>query len=916
MIRVARGWMVVVLALGCGGAPGNPITAIAPADGPPPRAESGSREQPLAETTAPLGRLPGDVRPTAYALQLEIVPERDGFTGVTTIDVELTRARSVIWLHGKSLEVREATVTPEGGQPIPARFEQVDDEGVASLRPERALDAGRATIRISYTARFDRQLKGLYRVDAGGDHYAFTQFEAISARLAFPSFDEPAFKTPFDVTLTVKREHVAIANTLVEREEEIGGGMKRIRYARTEALPTYLVAWAVGPLDVVEAPAIPPNEVRTRPLPFRGVAARGRGPELAYALSETPRQVAELERYFGVEYPYDKLDIIAVPDFAAGAMENAGAVTFREWLLLMDAEAAPEEQRRAFAGVMAHELAHMWFGNLVTMPWWNDIWLNEAFATWMSYKVVAAIHPEYHPEVAQMESTLRAMGSDSLATARRIRQPIDTNHDIRNAFDSITYSKGGGVLSMFERWVGENAFREGLRIYVRRHRFGSATADDLLRALSEAAERDVATPFRTFLDQAGVPLIEVSVECDGTDPQQATLRMRQQRYLPVGSEGERAQVWQIPFCVRTTGGEACTLLTEAEGTMTVPRTACTEWVMPNRGGAGYYRVALAAEATQRLMRPQVWSTLEARERLAIADSVGAAFGSASIAAADAFRALEPMARDPERAVATAPMGLVGFAREHLVAPAQRPAVEAYGRRLYGAVGRRLGWTTRPGEDGETKLLREEVIDFLAMTARDPAVRREAARRGRAYLGQDALDPGAVSPELAPVALAVAMEEGDAALFDRMAARFAATEDARIRGQLLDAMGHARDPALAERARMMALDPRLRVNEVMTPINAQMGTPETREAAWAWVRANFEGLEQRVASTRAGGMPWMAAQFCDEPHLREAQEFFGPRIERLPGGPRNLAGATEAIRLCIARVNAHRESAAQFFSARR
>src|SRR5688500_7166824 len=213
MIRVARGVVLLLLALGCGGAPSAPITAIAPADGPPPRAEARNREQPLAETTAPLGRLPSDVRPTAYALQLEIVPERDGFTGVTTIDVELARARSVIWLHGKSLDVREATITPEGGEPIPARFEQVDDEGVASLRPERPLDAGRATIRISYAARFDRQLKGLYRVDAGGDHYAFTQFEAISARLAFPSFDEPAFKTPFDVTLTVKRGHVAVANT-------------------------------------------------------------------------------------------------------------------------------------------------------------------------------------------------------------------------------------------------------------------------------------------------------------------------------------------------------------------------------------------------------------------------------------------------------------------------------------------------------------------------------------------------------------------------------------------------------------------------------------------------------------------------------------------------------------------------------
>lgn len=875
------------------------------------------RAEAPAEEAAPIGRLPEGVTPLHYTLYLEVVPSRERFGGRVDIRTRIDEARRVIWLHGRDLNVTEIEVLPEGAEPISGTYEQVDDSGVARLTLDERVGPGEVTISLTYDAPFDRQLKGLYRVDTGGEAYAFTQFEATSARLAFPSFDEPRFKTPFDVTLSVQPDHEAIANTTPASTREVAG-MKEVRFTETEPLPTYLVAMAVGPLDVVEHDPIPANDVRDRPLPFRGVAARGQGPRLAYALERTGALLAYLESYFGTPYPYDKLDIIAVPDFASGAMENAGAITFRETLLLLDEDEAPEDQRRAFAYVMAHELAHQWFGNLVTMPWWDDIWLNEAFATWMGNKTVRHVNPEYHADVGMVRSVQGAMGADSLVSARQIRQPIESNHDIRNAFDSITYRKGGGVLEMFERWLGEETFREGIREYMSRHRFGTATADDLLDALSQMAGRDVGTPFRTFLFQPGVPLLTVERQCSDEGNR---LAIRQSRYLPVGSAGERQASWQIPVCVRhgdrREANDTCELITDAEATLDLGDT-CPEWVMPNADAAGYYRFAMPAEDVERLMQTG-WRHLTEREKVSLANNLAAGFSADAIEAAAVFGTFDRIAADESRAVATEPMGLIGYTRDHLATEANRPALERWASGLYAARARRMGWSARRREDGEASLLRADLLSFMAETARDARTRREAAERGRRYIGfggDGELHPDAAEPSLVPLALSMAVQEGDAAFFDALLSKVLESDDALFRRDGIRALGSAREPALAQRARALSLDARLRVNEVTDPLTTQLSMEETRADAWAFMQEHFDELFARVATTRAGYAPWYVAGFCSEERAGEVEAFFAERIETLPGGPRNLAGALEAIRLCAARAEAQRESANTFLGARR
>lgn len=902
---------------------------------PPPALPSAPPSAPaLPPEAPPLGRLPPGVRPLHYTLVLEVAPGRERFAGTVEIAVQFDQPRSVVWMHADGLTARAASVRPEGGAPVGARLDQVDPSGVAALRLDRPVGPGRAAIRIDYGGAFGGHAEGLYKVSRGGKSYAFTQFEATSARLAFPSFDEPAYRTPFDVSLFVPKGEAAIANTAEIERVSVTSDLDRVTFATTTPLPTYLVALAVGPLDVVAAPPVPPNAVRARPLPLRGVATAGRGPELAYALAGAAPLVAELERYFGVEYPFDKLDLIAVPD-KRGAMENPGAITFGEWFLLVDGARAPVEQRRAFASIAAHEFAHLWFGDLITMPWWNDLWLKEASATWMAARASSAVFPELQEETGRLERVHEAMSTDGLVSARQVRQEIRDHHDIANAYDGITYQKGFGVISMFERWLGAPAYQKGLQQLLAARRFGLADADDYLSALSQASGRDVAGPFRSFLQQPGVPLVEASLSCEG----KPALRLKQSRYFPLGSAGEPDRRWQIPVCARYPTDkagkevkESCTLLTEREGALPLDAAACPAWVLPNADGAGYYRWSLPVGELRSLAGAAA-SRLGVRERMSLAENIDAGFRRGAIAAADALAVIAPLARDEHRLVAGAPMDLLRTARRWLSDDPARAAVEAYGQRLYADAYRELGWGPRPAnakgapaggaprrgaaakESGETasrQLHRQDVIEFLALTAQDPAVRKEAGARGRAYARGGVLHPEALDPNLAGVALAVAVQEGDGAFFDGLLALLEKTGDEVARRDLLRALGSARAPELAARARALAVDPRLRVNETMIPIQEQLAQPETQEDAWRWVKGNLDALIARLSARGAGGLPSLAARFCDRAHADEASQLFGPRVHALEGGPRNLAGALESVNLCATLRHAQGASLRAFF----
>lgn len=861
---------------------------------------------------APLGRLPDDVQPLGYDLTFNVDPRKEVFSGVVAIGIRLTRPRNHLWIHGVGLQVKQAQVTLADGSARKVDYQQLTPDGVVRIAFPRELEAQDIRLAIAYDAEFDDGLRGLYRVEEAGQGYAFTQFEAIDARRAFPCFDEPSFKTPFRITVTTPISMQVIAATSAEAQRVSSDGSSRTTaFRETEALPTYLIALAVGEFDIVDA-EIPGNSVRERPVPLRGVAVRGKGSALNYALENTGPILAALERYFGIPYPYEKIDIIAVPDFGAGAMENVGAITFREYLLLFDPATASREQLRGYAYVMAHELAHQWFGNLVTMPWWNDLWLNEAFATWMGYRAVDRWKPEFGAELELQQKARSAMRSDSLGSARAIRQPITSNHDIENAFDAITYRKGGAVLSMYERFLGPDVFRRGIALHLDRFQHGTATAEDLMTSLAESSGIDVAASFQSFLTQPGIPLVTVRLQCEG---EQARLDLRQSRYLPLGSRADEARTWELPICFKTKDAQEtqaqCMIMKDAEASIAL-KNGCPSWVMPNADGAGYYRFVMNPEAASDLIEAGLSRELEVAERVALVDSLEASFVAGALAPDVFIDSLAGLASDPERMVVVPVLEAIADLRTFMVSETFRPAVEAFARRHLRPRFKEIGFARRETDSADVQLLREALLAFLLFDARDPKLREQAARRGQALIDKEGLRLDENSVDIASLLLAAWLQRDGESAFETMVDALVSSAESSKRRILLRAIGYAPD-AVSDRARDLVLDSGLRVNERFALLSQLSESPQSSRASWLWLRENFQEFQSKARPEDAGRSPLIAAASCELSSVAALDEFFGERIERLIGGPRNLRMASEAIELCAARVEALRAGTEAYFS---
>ncbi|HEY6985226.1 MAG TPA: M1 family metallopeptidase, partial [Rhodanobacteraceae bacterium] len=765
-----------------------------------------------------------------------------------------------------------------------------------SVLPAQDID-----LAFDYTAPFNAQLEGLYKVKVGDDSYAITQMEPVSARFAFPGFDEPRFKTPFDIALTVPADQVAVANTLeVSEKKSADGKWKTLSFARTKPLPTYLVAFAVGPWDVVDAPPIPANSVRKNPVPLRGIAPHGKGKKLAWVLGETPAVIKFYEEYTAEPYPFDKLDLLGAPDFSAGAMENAGLIVYRDALLLID-EHSPADRYRAVFNVNAHEIAHQWYGDLVTVPWWDDIWLNEAYATWAQRKATIALKPEYFGDLEALEARLRAMRDDSLLTARKVRQPINGRGDIETAFDNITYQKGASVLAMFETWVGEDTFRKGMREYLASHAFGSGSSDDLIASLGKASGKGAAfaKSVRSLLDRPGLPLVHTEMTCEEGKP---SLTLSQSRYLPYGVLGDGTLQWGVPVCTKFGRNGAtdteCFLLDKPEQTFAV-NGSCPDWYLPNAQARGYYRFDMAKTDLAKVANAT--SSLSAPERVMYADALSSAFQRGNLDPAAVLDAMPALATSDVPQVATALLVSFEWIREQLTDDRSRAIVDAYASEIYAPKLTQLGYRRRANDSSATIALRARLAEFLALTVRDPNVRKELAAQGRAALGLDGsgkVDLSRADPDVLRSALQVTVQEDGAPAFDAVQSEFAVNRDTTQRYALLAALGATRDPALGEKARDFGLDPSVQVGELFSIYEAQENEPENRAAMWQWLQAHYDAYRVRLPAFRAGYMPKTFAEArCSGHDADEMSAYFAPRIKDLIGGDRGLAQTLETIRQC-------------------
>ena len=861
-------------------------------------AETPFKEPPVLVVSAPAGQLPTGVAPTAYRLDMITDPAMDEFSGQVEIDIKLDAPHARIWLHSIDQEVESSKVRLPDGTEMDAKFTRSRTEGgVSRLDFPTPIPVGNATLLIDYRAPYNFNLAGLYKATQNDRPYLATQMESIDARRMVPSFDEPRFKTPWTVTVTVPAGNQVIANGALQSASTLENGMIRHEFATTRAIQSYLLALAVGPYDLRDGGALPSNEIRPQAVPLRGFAPAGKGDQLQQALDATEAMVAWQETYFDYPYPYGKLDLIAVPDFAYGAMENAGAIIYREGALLMN-ERTSLARKRGILTTHAHELGHQWFGNLVTPKWWDDIWLNEAFATWISYKTMDAVYPDTGFDLAPQRAAIGVMGSDSLITARQIRNPIERNSDINDAFDGITYRKGGGVLSMFETYLGEEQFRAGIRLHMRRYEDGVADVNDFMASLAEGSgDASVVESFKSFIFQPGIPYINATLSCPSVDA--GLITVTQSRYAPLGSAIDtEASMWTVPFAIRMSGANGDRtirqMLTEKTTEIALDG-GCPDWIMPNAGGTGYWRFNTSEAGWQSLLAS--YAELSAGEQLVFADSITAGFAAGQIPANVLLDALSVNAGGSWSA-ASDPLGnLQGYMNalpdEDAKDDLRDFVMEIYAER-YSVLSASPDEALSQGE----VLLKNNLSATLLQVGRLDSERARFARAAQAYVGMDgAPDPDALAPADLASAIAIAAEDGDSRFY-RAALAFAKTnENQRERRSILTILASNVSEADTLDLMTQVQTSEFKGQEAWFVMLYAVRNERARDAAWALFKTDFTAIIARAPEIRKPQTVTIVRSFCEPQAIDEAVAFFEANGELIAGYELKLAQATESARLC-------------------
>lgn len=839
--------------------------------------------------------LPTNATPTAYRLHLDIDPKQSHFTGHVEIELTLAQPSAAVVLHGRGLDVEsahisvgaqrlEASVTSRPGADTRAE----NDELV--LRVNEAV-AGPITLDLHYQGRFRGDLQGLYKLESGDSAYVFSQLQPMAARSVLPCFDEPHHKTPFTIRLRTPESSKGFSN-MPELLETTSSGWTERQFATSPPMPTYLLAFAVGDLEVRswEAAPSPAPSVPLRLLTPHGKSSRG-----SLALDHAARHLAALEGYFGSGHPYPKLDLVAVPEFAAGAMENVGLVTFREELLLVTDDSSLDARAR-MAGTMAHELAHMWFGNLVTMQWWSELWLNEGFATWMANKVVDQVQPELEVRDGFLGWLSWAMWEDSQPTARAMRQDVRTQTDTFRAFSGLTYAKGAAVLDMIENWVGHATFQRGIRSYLTQHAWKTTTSHDLFAALESA--QPVQSVMDSFTSQPGVPLVGINSTCSAG---RLDVTLSQQPYQPLGVTEQRAGArWQIPVCLRFVHEAAsrteCLLLTEAQRHWTLPVSSCPTWIAPNAGQTGYYRSQLSADAVAALVRAPT-TALSSREQIGLLMDLGASL-DAGVSSIDSYMdSAATLLRDPERPRATWEhfLRLAERMDSHLIETRDRPAFERWLNLLLRPALKRLGEHDRAGDVESQRLLRRRLQSAAGALGRDPRVILRARQTATRWLA----DPTAVNADDAAVALPLAASTNDLMLFQQLR-RFATDTTIAEHGvRALGAMGAVTDPRLVRSLLDDISSGKLPMSDARHVLQGLFSEPRLQSEIYPWFTRHFDHLAQSVPMFSLRHLVHGAIDRCSLDDRAAIEQFFEPRLKKLEGMDGILEESRDGAEQCAA-----------------
>jgi len=828
-------------------------------------------------------RLPTDVRPRQYDLHLEPDLAEGTFAGEVRIALRLDAPKTAIVLHAADMTIDRAIARWDGTEVRARATLQRADETV-TLRFPRPLPAGDASLTVRYHARLNQHLRGFYAAAADGRRYAFTQCEAADARRVLPCFDEPAFKARFRVAVTLRAGEQAVSNAPLEREIETAKG-RIVHFAETPPLSTYLLALAVGPLESSAVRMCGSTPIRVWHVP-------GKGHLTVLGLEAAAESLRRLEEYFGLPYPYGKLDLVAVPDFEAGAMENAGAVFFRETLLLLDPATASLPERKRAAEVIAHELAHMWYGDLVTMAWWDDLWLNEAFATWMAYRVVDDWRPEWRMWQGFEHDRASALSLDALVNTHPIYAEVRSVAEATENFDVITYEKGAAVVRMLEHWLGPERFRDGVRRYMRRHREGNAVAADLWRALEEASGTEVTRVAQAWIAQPGFPLVGMT----RPDGARGTLRVRQERFVadPRVPRGRRRARWPVPLVVKSGGAggrHVDRFLVDKASDTVVLSAGNVDWYFGNADAGGFYRV-LHDPADRAVLVAKLGTELSAVERLALVGDQWALVRAGRAPVESLLDVADALGDETDHDVIDGLAGALARIDEQVVPPGGevQAAFRRWIARRWGPALDRVGWTAPVDEPDDVRLRRAALVRLVGGVAEATDVLAEARRRLDAYLA----NRSALEPNLADPVVGLAARVGDDALYERYRGVIAEARTPQERRRFLLNLASFRTRETLKRTLAAVTSPDIPTQDVAFVLMRLLTNPPVAGATWAFMTRRWSTLRKRVPPLMLSRLVEATPALREPRYARELRRFFA--AHPLPEAARAVKQALEVFRL--------------------
>jgi puromycin-sensitive aminopeptidase len=828
------------------------------------------------------GRLPKAVLPRAYHLNLKVIPKDKQFSGHETIDVCIVHPVQAITLHALEITLGRVQVH-QGNLILPATVSFDSSNETVTLALSKPLETGTAQIDILYSGTLNKQLRGLYEAPYEGEMYAFTQFEATDARRMLPCFDEPGMKACFSLTVTYPHPLTALSN-MPALKETTDGDLKTTQFATTPIMSTYLLALALAPLES-KTIQVGATTVTVWALPKQL-------PLSDFALKVTRAVLPRLNDYFGLPYPYPKLDLVAAPNFAMGAMENWGAIFFRDSCLLLDENLSSTTTQRDVANVITHEIVHQWFGNLVTMKWWDDLWLNESFATWLACKIVDQWIPEWNSWLEFQQEKEIPLAIDALDHTRPIQSEVQNAAQIEELFDALTYEKGAACLRMLETFLGEDLFREGIRRYIKKFQYQNAAAEDLWDELSDASGQPVGTIARDWFTHPGFP--RVTVYRDPNNRQ--ALIFRQQRFRTSPKRGDEWETRVIPFTFKYQNADGLhhdRILLKGPVTVVQLQKPVTA-VYGNADEAGFLRVDYDPSLRANL-ESALPSILNPTERIGYLGHLWGLSLSGEEPIDSFLNTLRYFKGDGTRVVVEAVVQYLETLANQMVQPEDLSVFQSFSSEMVGPIFRALGWEREDGKkDEEASLTRATALWGLGRLAEDEDILAELPRRKTRYWAI----PTSLDPTLATPLMRLCARFDGGSLFEPFVQKYETAATPEERDRYLLALADFNKPTLAVRLLEMSLTDTIRSQDAWKPVRYLLRNPVVQETTWEFIKAHWKALREKAGSVGATRMIQSTRALCRPDWKGEVESFFNLPENRVDAAERALLQTIEFIGIGI------------------